>query len=98
MWGVLRALAPWIRCGLVQVFGIDPKGGMELGRAEGLFQNPPKNPSGTSAEACPVAPPRRTTASMDTALPPVAVAPTTIAPAQTSQVPCPAASATSRAP
>jgi S-DNA-T family DNA segregation ATPase FtsK/SpoIIIE len=38
MWAVLRALAPWIRCGLVQVFGIDPKGGMELGRAPGLFQ------------------------------------------------------------
>ena len=37
MWAVLRALAPWIRCGLVQVFGIDPKGGMELGRAPGLF-------------------------------------------------------------
>jgi S-DNA-T family DNA segregation ATPase FtsK/SpoIIIE len=37
MWAVLRALAPWIRCGLVQAFGIDPKGGMELGRAEGLF-------------------------------------------------------------
>jgi DNA segregation ATPase FtsK/SpoIIIE, S-DNA-T family len=38
MWAVLRALAPWIRRGLVQVFGIDPKGGMELGRAERLFQ------------------------------------------------------------
>ncbi|MGH4009281.1 MAG: FtsK/SpoIIIE domain-containing protein [Pseudonocardiaceae bacterium] len=38
MWAVLRALAPWIRSGLVQVFGIDPKGGMELGRAERLFQ------------------------------------------------------------
>jgi DNA segregation ATPase FtsK/SpoIIIE, S-DNA-T family len=38
MWALLRALAPWIRCGLVQVFGIDPKGGMELGRAPGLFQ------------------------------------------------------------
>ncbi|HKR52657.1 MAG TPA: FtsK/SpoIIIE domain-containing protein [Pseudonocardiaceae bacterium] len=38
MWAVLRALAPWIRCGLMQVFGIDPKGGMELGRAPGLFQ------------------------------------------------------------
>ncbi|MGH3820101.1 MAG: FtsK/SpoIIIE domain-containing protein [Pseudonocardiaceae bacterium] len=37
-WAVLRALAPWIRAGLVQVFGIDPKGGMELGRAGGLFQ------------------------------------------------------------
>ncbi|MGH3926281.1 MAG: FtsK/SpoIIIE domain-containing protein [Pseudonocardiaceae bacterium] len=38
MWAVLRALAPWIRAGMVQVFGIDPKGGMELGRAEDLFQ------------------------------------------------------------
>jgi DNA segregation ATPase FtsK/SpoIIIE, S-DNA-T family len=38
MWAVLRALAPWIRAGLVQVIGIDPKGGMELGRAPGLFQ------------------------------------------------------------
>ncbi|HSZ29785.1 MAG TPA: FtsK/SpoIIIE domain-containing protein [Pseudonocardiaceae bacterium] len=38
MWAVLRALAPGIRTGLVQVFGIDPKGGMELGRAQGLFQ------------------------------------------------------------
>ncbi|MDQ3763537.1 MAG: FtsK/SpoIIIE domain-containing protein [Actinomycetota bacterium] len=37
MWAVLRALAPWIRAGLVQVLGIDPKGGMELGRAPGLF-------------------------------------------------------------
>jgi S-DNA-T family DNA segregation ATPase FtsK/SpoIIIE len=37
MWAVLRALAPAIRAGLVQVFGIDPKGGMELGRAPGLF-------------------------------------------------------------
>jgi DNA segregation ATPase FtsK/SpoIIIE, S-DNA-T family len=37
MWAVLRALAPWIRTGLVQVFGIDPKGGMELGRAPRLF-------------------------------------------------------------
>jgi DNA segregation ATPase FtsK/SpoIIIE, S-DNA-T family len=38
MWAVLRTLAPWIRSGMVQVFGIDPKGGMELGRVEGLFQ------------------------------------------------------------
>ncbi|MBA2694787.1 MAG: cell division protein FtsK [Actinobacteria bacterium] len=37
VWAVLRALAPWLRSGAVQVFGIDPKGGMELGRAEGLF-------------------------------------------------------------
>ncbi len=38
VWAVLRALAPWIRAGRVQVFGIDPKGGMELGRAPRLFQ------------------------------------------------------------
>jgi S-DNA-T family DNA segregation ATPase FtsK/SpoIIIE len=38
MWAVLRSLAPWIRAGLVQVFGIDPKGGMELGHAPRLFQ------------------------------------------------------------
>ncbi len=37
MWAVLRAVAPWVRCELVQVFGIDPKGGMELGQAPGLF-------------------------------------------------------------
>ncbi|HEX2297656.1 MAG TPA: FtsK/SpoIIIE domain-containing protein [Pseudonocardiaceae bacterium] len=36
-WAVLRSLAPLIRSGLVQVFGIDPKGGMELGRAPELF-------------------------------------------------------------
>jgi S-DNA-T family DNA segregation ATPase FtsK/SpoIIIE len=38
MWAVLRAVAPGIRAGLVQVFGIDPKGGMELGRAPSLFR------------------------------------------------------------
>jgi len=38
MWAVLRALAPWIRAGVVRVFGIDPKGSMELGRAPGLFR------------------------------------------------------------
>lgn len=38
VWAVLRALAPWLRAGRVQVFGIDPKGGMELGRAPRLFQ------------------------------------------------------------
>ena len=30
MWAVLSVLAPWIRSGLVQVFGIDPKGGRGL--------------------------------------------------------------------
>ncbi|MDQ3988254.1 MAG: FtsK/SpoIIIE domain-containing protein [Actinomycetota bacterium] len=36
-WSLLWALAPAIRTGAVQVFGIDPKGGMELGKAPGLF-------------------------------------------------------------
>jgi S-DNA-T family DNA segregation ATPase FtsK/SpoIIIE len=39
VWSVLRAVAPWVRSGQVQVFGIDPKGGMELGRAETLFHH-----------------------------------------------------------
>lgn len=37
-WSLIWALAPSIRSGLVQVFGIDPKGGMELGKAPGVFQ------------------------------------------------------------
>jgi len=37
VWALLWHLAPAIRAGLVQVFGIDPKGGMELGRAPGVF-------------------------------------------------------------
>ncbi|MFR9804932.1 FtsK/SpoIIIE domain-containing protein [Pseudonocardia sp. RS010] len=37
VWALLWALAPAIRSGHVQVFGVDPKGGMELGRAPGLF-------------------------------------------------------------
>ncbi|MEU7811476.1 FtsK/SpoIIIE domain-containing protein [Pseudonocardia sp. NPDC049154] len=37
VWALLWALAPAIRSGHVQVFGVDPKGGMELGRASGLF-------------------------------------------------------------
>lgn len=37
VWSLLLALAPLIRSGLVQVFGIDPKGGMELGKAPALF-------------------------------------------------------------
>ncbi len=36
-WSALWALAPAIRTGQVQVFGIDPKGGMELGKAPRLF-------------------------------------------------------------
>ncbi|MBN9109613.1 MAG: cell division protein FtsK [Pseudonocardia sp.] len=38
MWSLLWHLAPAIAAGHVQVFGIDPKGGMELGRAPGLFR------------------------------------------------------------
>ncbi|GAY12623.1 FtsK/SpoIIIE domain-containing protein [Pseudonocardia sp. N23] len=38
MWSLLWHLAPAIGAGLVQVFGIDPKGGMELGRAPHLFE------------------------------------------------------------
>ncbi len=38
VWSLLWALAPWIRSGMVQVFGIDPKGGMELGKAGAVFQ------------------------------------------------------------
>jgi S-DNA-T family DNA segregation ATPase FtsK/SpoIIIE len=37
-WALLWALAPAIKAGRVQVFGIDPKGGMELGRAPALFR------------------------------------------------------------
>ncbi len=36
-WSLLWSLAPGIRAGTVQVFGIDPKGGMELGKAPRLF-------------------------------------------------------------
>lgn len=38
MWSLLWHLAPAIAAGQVQVFGIDPKGGMELGRAPHLFE------------------------------------------------------------
>nr|WP_246300548.1 FtsK/SpoIIIE domain-containing protein [Actinopolyspora biskrensis] len=37
MWGLLRALAPWIRSGRVRLWVIDPKGGMEFGQGEGMF-------------------------------------------------------------
>ena len=37
IWSVLRALAPFIRAGLVQVWAIDPKGGMELEFGAALF-------------------------------------------------------------
>ena len=37
LWSVLRHLAPAIRCGLVRVSGIDPKGGMELALGRQLF-------------------------------------------------------------
>lgn len=37
IWSALRALAPFIRAGLVQVWAIDPKGGMELEFGRDLF-------------------------------------------------------------
>ncbi len=37
LWSIVRALAPAIRAGLVEVWAIDPKGGMELGFGEPLF-------------------------------------------------------------
>lgn len=37
MWGLMLALAPGIRAGLVEVAGIDLKGGMELAMGRGLF-------------------------------------------------------------
>ncbi|PRW62010.1 FtsK/SpoIIIE domain-containing protein [Actinopolyspora mortivallis] len=37
MWGLLRALAPWIRSGRVRLWVLDPKGGMEFGQGAELF-------------------------------------------------------------
>lgn len=37
VWSLVRALGPALRDGSVQVWGIDPKGGMELTPAAGLF-------------------------------------------------------------
>jgi S-DNA-T family DNA segregation ATPase FtsK/SpoIIIE len=37
LWSLLRGLAPAIRDGLVVVWALDPKGGMELGPGEALF-------------------------------------------------------------
>jgi DNA segregation ATPase FtsK/SpoIIIE, S-DNA-T family len=37
VWSVLRALLPGIRAGSVQVWAVDPKGGMELGPGRSLF-------------------------------------------------------------
>ncbi|EIV94708.1 FtsK/SpoIIIE domain-containing protein [Frankia sp. QA3] len=38
LWSIVRALAPAIRAGLVEVWAVDPKGGMELGFGEPLFE------------------------------------------------------------
>jgi S-DNA-T family DNA segregation ATPase FtsK/SpoIIIE len=38
LWSVARALAPAIKAGLVKLYGIDPKGGMELGQAPEVFE------------------------------------------------------------
>ncbi|MFG1820371.1 hypothetical protein ACGFIF_41895 [Kribbella sp. NPDC049174] len=37
IWSVLRALGPFIRAGLVQIWAVDPKGGMELEFGKDLF-------------------------------------------------------------
>jgi S-DNA-T family DNA segregation ATPase FtsK/SpoIIIE len=37
VWSVLRGVAPAIAAGIVQVWGVDPKGGMELGAGRPLF-------------------------------------------------------------
>lgn len=37
LWSLLSGIAPLIATGVVRVWGIDPKGGMELGAAEPLF-------------------------------------------------------------
>ncbi len=38
LWSVACALAPAIKAGLVKLYGIDPKGGMELGQAPEVFE------------------------------------------------------------
>jgi DNA segregation ATPase FtsK/SpoIIIE, S-DNA-T family len=38
LWSILRGLAPAIRDGLVEVWAIDPKGGMELGPGRAMYQ------------------------------------------------------------
>lgn len=38
LWAVACALAPAIKAGRVKLFGIDPKGGMELGQAPEVFE------------------------------------------------------------
>ena len=37
LWSIVRGLAPAIRDGLVEVWAVDPKGGMELGLGRALF-------------------------------------------------------------
>ena len=37
LWSLIRGLCPAIRGGLVTVWAIDPKGGMELGQGRALF-------------------------------------------------------------
>ncbi|MCK9893365.1 FtsK/SpoIIIE domain-containing protein [Frankia sp. AgB32] len=38
LWSIVRALAPAIRAGLVEIWAVDPKGGMELAFGEPLFE------------------------------------------------------------
>jgi S-DNA-T family DNA segregation ATPase FtsK/SpoIIIE len=38
LWSVVWALAPMIKAGLVRLYGVDPKGGMELGQCPEIFE------------------------------------------------------------
>src|SRR3954447_4306060 len=57
VWSTLHALGPAIRDGLVSVWCLDPKGGMELAPGRGLFTRfvyggPDDTPSGATATGC----------------------------------------------
>lgn len=39
LWGIGRAVAPAVKAGLVELHGVDPKGGMELGMGRAMFAN-----------------------------------------------------------
>lgn len=56
-WSIIRAVAPAIAAGTVQVWAVDPKGGMELAPGAGLFHRfayPAVSESGTGIDATPM--------------------------------------------
>jgi S-DNA-T family DNA segregation ATPase FtsK/SpoIIIE len=56
-WSIIRALAPAIAAGTVQVWAVDPKGGMELAPGAGLFHRfayPAVSDTGTGIDATPM--------------------------------------------